>query len=189
MMAKPPRSQTPAPGKELALLREDSAFLTDFAPGVMMQRGSPDEERVYDVFGFFNKVKDWVRKYCSVPNSEAMHRLSHEYPRLWDYACSVTYPNNRHNAASHSLFMLCNQSFRTYFITRLLIQYVVQQMWSTQAWEGLDEKLTDTLVNVKQRLDLKYGYGMAISSPCRVLLSKDLCLTGVLVNRCRAAAA
>ena len=145
--------------KEMTLVRDESGIQGDFAPGVTMQPGSADEERVRDIFHFFNSIKDWVDKYCGLPNADAMHSLSHQHPRLWDYACSVTYPNNRHNAASHSLFMLCNKSFRSYFITRLVIQYVVQQMWSPQAWEGLDEKLTEVLESVKHRLDLKYGYG------------------------------
>ncbi|CAK7209571.1 hypothetical protein SCUCBS95973_000485 [Sporothrix curviconia] len=158
-MANSNRSQTPAPtSTELTLVRDESGIPGEFACGVTMQPGSADEERVCDIFQFFNSIKDWVDKYCGFPNTDAMHSLSHQHPRLWDYACSVTYPDNRHNAASHSLFMLCNKSFRSYFITRLVIQYVVQQMWSPQAWEGLDEKLTEVLESVKHRLDLKYGY-------------------------------
>ncbi|CAK7203290.1 hypothetical protein SEUCBS139899_006021 [Sporothrix eucalyptigena] len=158
-MANSSRSQTPAStSKELTVVRDENGQPGEFAPGVPTQPGSMDEERVRDIFEFFNSIKDWVDKYCGFPNNEAMHSLSHQHPRLWDYACSVTYPNNRHNAASHSLFMLCNKSFRSYFITRLVIQYVVQQMWSPQAWEGLDEKLTEVLESVKHRLDLKYGY-------------------------------
>ncbi|CAK7263900.1 hypothetical protein SEPCBS57363_000804 [Sporothrix epigloea] len=150
---------TPAPmSKELDLFRNDNEVSGDFAPGVPMQPGSGDEERVCDIFQFFNSIKDWVNKYCGFPNLDAMHALSHQHPHLWDYACSVTYPNNRHNAASHLLFMLCNRTFRSFFITRLIIQYVVQQMWSPQAWEGLDDQLTEVLESVKHRLDLKYGY-------------------------------
>ncbi|CAK7265616.1 hypothetical protein SEPCBS119000_001604 [Sporothrix epigloea] len=159
IMTNPSRSETPASiSKELTLFRNETEFTGGFAPGVNMQPGSGDEERVCDIFKFFNSIKDWVDKYCGFPNVDKMRTLSQQHPRLWEYACSVTYPNNRNNAASHSLFMLCNESFRSFFITRLVIQYVVQQMWSPQAWEGLDEQLTEVLESVKHRLDLKYGY-------------------------------
>lgn len=165
-MANPPRSQPPAPpSKELALIRNDQDRLGDFAAGVVPQRGSPDEDRVRNIFHFFNSIKDWVDKYCGAVDEDAMHSMSHQHPRLWDYACSVTYPNNRHNASSHSLYMLSNKAYRSFFISRLVIQYVVQQMWSPQAWEGMDEKLTDVLVTVKHRLDLKYGYGKLLPTP------------------------
>lgn len=163
IMSNSSRSQTPAPiSKELDLFRNDTEISGEFAPGVPMQPGSGDEERVCDIFQFFNSIKDWVNEYCGLPNLDAMHALSHQHPHLWDYACSVTYPNNRHNAASHLLFMLCNRTFRSFFITRLVIQYVVQQMWSPQAWEGLDDQLTEVLESVKNRLDLKYGYGKTL---------------------------
>ncbi|KAL1903413.1 hypothetical protein Sste5346_000039 [Sporothrix stenoceras] len=161
-MADSTRSQTAImtpPSQELALVRNDQVRNGQFTAGVVHNLNSQDEDRVRTIFQFFNSIKDWVDKYCgNVVSAEAVQALSHQHPRLWDYACSVTYPNNRNNASSHSTCMLTDKAYRSFFISRLVIQFVVQQMWSPQAWEGMNDQLTDVLVNVKQRLDLKYGY-------------------------------
>lgn len=162
-MADSTRSQaaivTP-PSNELALVRSDQCRNGEFTAGVVHNHNTQDADRVRSIFHFFNSIKDWVDKYCgNVVGKEAVKTMSLQQPRLWDYACSVTYPNNRNNASSHSIFMLTDEAYRSFFISRLVIQFVVQQLWSPQAWEGMNEQLTDVLVNVKQRLDLKYGYG------------------------------
>ncbi|KIH91296.1 hypothetical protein SPBR_01643 [Sporothrix brasiliensis 5110] len=162
-MANSTRGQTPAPlSKELAIVRNDQERNGKFAAGVVHPSGGLDAVRVYDMFHFYNSIKDWVDKYCSAVNESAMHNMSRQHPRLWDYACTVTYPNNRHNASSHALYMLLNKPYRSFFISRLVIQFFVQQMWNSQAWEGMDEQLTDLLISVKHRLDFKYGYDAAL---------------------------
>lgn len=148
----------PAPSMELALVRSRYEPFNEYAPGVVPGNTS-DEERIRDIFQFFNRMTDWVTRYCSMPNKKLISDMERLFPRLWDYACSATYPNNASNAASHSMFMLASDEFRKYFLSRLLIQYVVQQMWSAQAWEGLDDELTEVLLSVKHRLDPRYGYG------------------------------
>ncbi|OAA60910.1 hypothetical protein SPI_04934 [Niveomyces insectorum RCEF 264] len=165
-----PLPSSPAPGPvlalgpslctDLALVRDNSGhYAAAFASGVAESEPSgKDELCVQDIFQFFNIIKDWVCRYCRVPNSDVMQNLNQNYPRLWDYACSVTYPSNRSNASSHSLYMLCNEPFRAYFITRMLVQYVVQQTWSPHSWDDLDDDLTDTLNGIKHRLDQTYGY-------------------------------
>ncbi len=98
-----------------------------------------------------------------------------QVPRLWDYVCSITYPRERVSATNHALFMLNNARSRVYFISRLLIQYIVQQMWDPKAWEGMDESVTETLVLVKRGLESS-GYGAL--QPWHPLPPPSSCLSG-----------
>jgi len=121
-----------------------------------------------EIFRIFTMTIGFVQLNCTVVDESANQALAECAPRLWAYICSVTYPDNKQNAANHALYLLRQSQYRTYFLTRLLVQYIVQQMWDTKAWEGLNEDVTQTLTFIKRQLARTHGPGK--SSPLIPLL-------------------
>src|SRR3569833_296 len=112
-----------------------------------------------EMFTVFRLVLGWVRLNCSIAAPEITCRLQSRLPRLWEYICTVTYPDQRSNANNHATFMLNHEKIRPLFVTRLLVQYIVQKMWDSKAWETMDEELSQTLTRINRRLERTYGYG------------------------------
>ena len=112
-----------------------------------------------EIFRVFTMAVGFVHLNCNLVDHHVTASLVLHAPRLWTYICSVTYPDNKNNATNHALYLLNNPQYRTYFITRLLIQYIVQQMWDIKAWECLSEDVAETLGFIKRQLTRSHGYG------------------------------
>lgn len=93
----------------------------------------------------FTLFAGWVRKNCRTPNPSADAQIAGAYPRLWAYMLSVTYPDNAENAASHVRFLLSDPEIRCYFICRLLLQYVVMDVFRIESWLGVSDRSTAQL--------------------------------------------
>ncbi len=125
--------------------------------------GPTDNRWNDELFGVFRMVLGWIKENCDMRSGVTMSQMASQSPKLWDYMCSVTYPRHRVYAQNHAIYMLNTPQYRLFFLTRLLIQYIVQQMWDIKLWEGLDESLTHTVVSIKRRLERVHGYGMSFS--------------------------
>ncbi|KLU89495.1 hypothetical protein MAPG_08466 [Magnaporthiopsis poae ATCC 64411] len=93
----------------------------------------------------FTLFAGWVRKNCRTPNPSADSQIAGAFPRLWAYMLSVTYPDNAENAASHVRFLLSDPEIRCYFICRLLLQYVVMDVFRIESWLGVSDRSTAQL--------------------------------------------
>ncbi|EJT79410.1 hypothetical protein GGTG_04494 [Gaeumannomyces tritici R3-111a-1] len=93
----------------------------------------------------FTLFAGWVRKNCRVPNPAADSGIAASYPRLWAYMLSVAYPDGPERAASHVQFLLSDPEIRCYFICRLLLQYVVMDVFRTESWLGVNDRSTAEL--------------------------------------------
>src|SRR3569833_2287971 len=111
------------------------------------------------MFTVFRLVLGWVRLNCSIDDPEITCRLQSRLTRLWEYICTDTNPDQRSNANNHATFMLNHEKIRPLFVTRLLVQFIVQKMWDSKAWETMDEELSQTLTRINRRLERTYGYG------------------------------
>ncbi len=124
-----------------------------------------DQEWRDIIFTVFKMVAGWVKLHCGEVNEDLTAQLATKFPRLWEYICSITYPQNMKNAASHAIYMLNDKLIRPIFISRLLLQYVVQKMWDPKSWEGWNDDLTEVLEESRLRLERSYGYGRPPTPP------------------------
>ena len=99
----------------------------------------------------FHMIHGWVKTYCDEINFERTEELANNFKRLFDYICSITYPENRRNAINHGKYMLNDPVTRCHFIARLLTQYVVTQMLSPEAWKGFNPDVDTTLSEVVRK--------------------------------------
>ncbi|KAL8380784.1 hypothetical protein RB595_005190 [Gaeumannomyces hyphopodioides] len=93
----------------------------------------------------FTLFAGWVRKNCRTPNPAADSQIASSFPRLWAYMLSVAYPTSPEGAASHVRFLLSDSEIRCYFICRLLLQYVVMDVFRTESWLGVNDRSTAQL--------------------------------------------
>lgn len=136
-----------------------STFIRDLHPEAGVVLTPADANWNAEIFKIFTMVLGWVKLHCRVVDPRITAQLPMKASRLWNYVVHVTYPERRGHATNHANFMLNDETLRPYFITRLMVQYITQQMWEPKAWEGLDETLTQTLQFVNHKLEGTPGFG------------------------------
>lgn len=102
----------------------------------------------------FKTVGGWSDTYCRqiVPGSaEAATRNN---PKLWEYMLKVAACYKDAQAApKHALFMLNSSEHRTHFITRLILQYIEQEMLHYKFWVGWDDATDRLLQSIGPMID------------------------------------
>ncbi|KAF3766066.1 hypothetical protein M406DRAFT_68448 [Cryphonectria parasitica EP155] len=98
-------------------------------------------------FRLFTASFGWSDKHCRQIALGAVEEATKANPRLWNYILKVaSCHKDPQAAAKHALFMLNSPDHRCYFISRLLLQYVEQEMLHWKFWLGWDEE-TDVQLN------------------------------------------
>jgi hypothetical protein len=88
----------------------------------------------------FKTVGGWSDTYCRQIIPGAAEAATRNNSKLWEYMLKVAACYKDAQAApKHALFMLNSPEHRTHFITRLILQYIEQEMLHHKLWIGWDD--------------------------------------------------
>lgn len=88
----------------------------------------------------FKTVGGWSETHCRQVIPGAAEAATRGNPKLWEYMLKIAACHKDPQAApKHALHMLNSLEHRTHFITRLLLQYIEQEMLQFKVWLGWDE--------------------------------------------------
>lgn len=90
----------------------------------------------------FNAVKGWTEQFDEEVSIDAVQRVGTENRNLWAYIVSVAscYKSSQ-STSGHAQFLLTSKEHRAKFITRLILQYLEQEVLRSKFWLGFDGKL------------------------------------------------
>lgn len=90
----------------------------------------------------FDAVKGWTEHFDEDVAVDSVRRVGTANPKLWAYILSVAscYKNSQ-STSKHAEFLLTSNEHRTKFITRLILQYLEQEVLRAKFWLGWDDKL------------------------------------------------
>lgn len=90
----------------------------------------------------FHAVKGWTDQVDEEVSIDSVRRVGMENSKLWDYILNVAscYKNSQ-STPGHAQFLLTSQEHRTKFITRLILQYLEQEVLRAKFWLGWDKEL------------------------------------------------
>ncbi|KAI3400006.1 hypothetical protein diail_4840 [Diaporthe ilicicola] len=139
--APPPHSRAEPSGYSSALVvrRDDNAEL------------DPQVRQWREMLGrLFGTVKGWAKDIGRVYVAGTAEVATRNNPKLWQYILTVaTCHKDRGATSGHALFLLESPEHRAQFITRLLLQYIEQEMLRPKLWLGWDDdtdRILDTSV-------------------------------------------
>lgn len=90
----------------------------------------------------FQACHGWTADHCKDITPGAAEAATKGNPRLWEYILKTAYCYKDSQAApKHALFMLNSPDHRQYFIERLILQYVEQEMLHWKFWLGWDDEI------------------------------------------------
>lgn len=102
----------------------------------------------------FKTVGGWSETHCRQIIPGAAEAATRSNPKLWEYMLKVAACYKDAQAApKHALFMLNSPEHRTHFITRLILQYIEQEMLHYKVWLGWDDNTDRALQSVGPMVD------------------------------------
>jgi hypothetical protein len=105
----------------------------------------------------FGMVHGWASQYASQVKKFQAAALPNEAPRLWEYMTDMLYPGQPEAGASHAAFLIEDPQCRQYFVERTLLQYIVTNIFSVEAWMDHDQQSDRVLKDLQARLDSTEG--------------------------------
>lgn len=109
----------------------------------------------------------WASSHCKEITPGAVEAATKNSPRLWEYILKVAACYKDPQAApKHALFMLNSPEHRLHFISRLLLQYVEQEMLQWKFWLGWDDEVDLELNKIGPIID-HTGYGLEMRRAAR----------------------
>lgn len=156
--------QAPAPNRQNSLRpnnRSNRSSDTHQSSTALVLRRNDDadidpETKVWkDLFHkLFTCCFGWASSHCKEITPGAVEFATKTNPRLWEYILKVaTCYKDPQAAPKHALFMLNSPDHRLHFISRLLLQYIEQEMLHWKFWLGWDEETDMELSRVGPIID------------------------------------
>lgn len=166
----PPLATAPAPGpshngqarQRNSTANSHSARGSESNPSnALVLRRSDDSEidpetKVWkDMFSkLFTGSFGWANTHCKETSPGAIEVATKANPKLWDYIIKVaTCYKDAQAAPRHATFMLSSAEHRLYFISRLLLQYIEQEMLHWRFWLGWDDEVDVELHRIGPVID------------------------------------
>lgn len=92
-------------------------------------------------FRLFNGVNGWTHTFGTEIVPGVVEEATKANPKLWEYILKVaTCYKDPNSAPRHALFMLNSPEHRPHFISRLILQYMEQEMLHPKFWLGWDDE-------------------------------------------------
>lgn len=110
---------------------------------VLRQEDDPQVILWREIFQkLFNAVKGWTEEFDEDVEIGTVHHVGRDNTKLWEYILSVaSCYKNPQSTPGHAQFLLTDKDHRTKFITRLILQYLEQEVLRPKFWLGWDSKL------------------------------------------------
>jgi hypothetical protein len=105
----------------------------------------------------FGLVHGWATRYAFKVRKFQAASLPIDAPRLWEYMTDMLYPGQPEAGASHAAFLLEDPACRQFFVERVMLQYIVTNIFSVEAWMEHDEESDRELKELKARLESTEG--------------------------------
>jgi hypothetical protein len=119
------------------------------------------KEEFYKVFRL---IHGWAAQYAKLVQPGQASVLPTQAPRLWEFMSDILYPGQPEAGASHAAFLLADEQCRSYFVERLLLQYVVNNILSVEGWMGFTDQTDQELKELNDRLRSTEGTYITLAS-------------------------
>lgn len=145
-------SVTPAaPPPPLASSSSSSSYI---APLVHMNERSVAawHEGIMD---FYAVIRAFVERHASQPDHASSMKMSST--TLWPILLATYHPLSSAEAASYLEYHLRNENSKACLVTRVMIDYIVNRVWTPAAWSGADDESTYSLMELERDMERMLG--------------------------------
>ena len=121
----------------------------------------------------YKLVEGWAMVYANIPNLANDQTIARSNQKLWSFMMNCTYPGQRQDSHSHVMTLLNDPGSRPWFVMRMGIGYIVEEMLSVESYKNFSPQVGTELSAVKTQLQQRGKHYL-----CLVLaITIELCLT------------
>ncbi|KAH7342835.1 hypothetical protein BKA65DRAFT_478708 [Rhexocercosporidium sp. MPI-PUGE-AT-0058] len=121
---------------------------------VLSSVGAEDPSLFYQeqFAGLYQLIEGWAMAYCTRPKISNDQTIARTNQKLWAFMMNCTYPGQRQDAHSHVTLLLNDAKSRPWFVVRMGVEYVVEEMLSLKSYKNFSAKVGAELAAVKAQL-------------------------------------
>jgi hypothetical protein len=101
---------------------------------------------------YFSMIEGWVKIYASQPNQANDQLLARGNQKVWQYLMELAYPGQRQASHSHVTLLLNDARSRYWFVMRLIISLLLQDIMTLDLFERFGAKEEVELREVRAKL-------------------------------------
>ncbi|KAK4175702.1 hypothetical protein QBC36DRAFT_189232 [Triangularia setosa] len=136
-----------------------SATFSDLESPVMFKQTDQhtDQQTWANEFeGFFRLMLGFCNTHFKrLPISpQVVHsHIQTKVPSLYDYMCTVINPGTPEEGQGYALSLVCETATRPYYLFRLLLQHIVNLIFTTDGWSGFNKAVDEEMESLGQILE------------------------------------
>lgn len=108
-----------------------------------------------DIMEFYAVIRAFVERHASQPDHASSMKMSST--PLWPILLATYHPLSDSEAASYLEYHLRNENSKACLVTRVVIDYIVNRVWTPAAWTGADDESTFALINLERDMERLHG--------------------------------
>lgn len=107
------------------------------------------------IMEFYAVIRAFVERHASQPDHASSMKMSST--QLWPILLATYHPLSDHEASSYLEYHLRNENSKACLVTRVIIDYIVNRVWTPAAWNGADDESTYALMELEQDMERAHG--------------------------------
>ncbi|ATY65119.1 hypothetical protein CCM_01657 [Cordyceps militaris CM01] len=130
------------------------------------------------IMDFYAVIRAFVERHASQPDHASSMKMSST--GLWPILLATYHPLSSAEAASYLEYHLRNENSKACLVTRVMIDYIVNRVWTPAAWSGADDESTYSLMELERDMERMLGQPSAFRQP---LLDRQAAIIGGILGR------
>ena len=98
----------------------------------------------------YGLIEGWAKTYANQPNLGNDQKISRENNVLWEFMMNCTYPGRAQDAHSHVMLLLNEDETRRWFVMRMCVAYIVNEILDIEAFKGYSKDTDKALLSIQQ---------------------------------------
>ncbi|KAJ4144545.1 hypothetical protein LMH87_003426 [Akanthomyces muscarius] len=115
------------------------------------------------IMDFYAVIRAFVERHASQPDHASSMKMSST--TLWPILLATYHPLSSAEAASYLEYHLRNENSKACLVTRVMIDYIVNRVWTPAAWSGADDESTYSLMELERDMERMLGQPSAFRQP------------------------
>lgn len=122
---------------------------------VLSSEGGEDPSLFYqkELAELYQLIEGWAMAYCTTPKISNDQAIARTNQTLWDFMMGCTYDGQRQDAHTHLTTLLNNARSRPWFVFRMGVQYIVNDIFSVTSYKNFSPQVGAELSTVQVQLD------------------------------------
>ncbi|KAK0748545.1 hypothetical protein B0T21DRAFT_420581 [Apiosordaria backusii] len=132
-----------------------SATFSDLESPVMFKQ-TGQQQWANEFEGFFRLMLGFCNSHFKrlTASPQTIHsHIQTKVPSLYDYMCTVINPATPEDGQGYALSLVCETNTRPYFLFRLMLQHIVNLIFTPEGWSGFTKAVDDEMEQLGQVLE------------------------------------